>query len=78
MHRQALEGYKKVFGPEHPATYASASSLGSVLTHQGKYEEAEAVHRQALQGYTKVLCPEHPNPYQSQLLWLSTWMSGQT
>jgi tetratricopeptide (TPR) repeat protein len=61
MHRQDLAGSEKALGPEHPDTLTSISNLGSVLTDQGKYEEAEAMHRRALQGYEKVLGPEHPN-----------------
>ncbi|OCK87015.1 uncharacterized protein K441DRAFT_711743 [Cenococcum geophilum 1.58] len=61
MHRRALEGSKKVLGPEHPYTLTSVSKLGSVLSSQGKYEEAEAMHRRALEGYKKVLRPEHPH-----------------
>jgi hypothetical protein len=61
MHQQALQGYEKVLGPEHPDTLTSVSQLGSVLEQQGKYEEAEAMHRQDLAGSEKVLGPEHPD-----------------
>ena len=57
MHRRDLEGSEKVLGPEHPSTLTSISNLGSVLSSQGKYEEAEAMHRRALEGDEKVLGP---------------------
>ena len=43
-------------GSEHPSTLVSVSNLRSVLSSQGKYEEAEGMHRRAL-----VLGPGHPN-----------------
>ena len=46
MHRQTLELSRKVLGPEHPDTLKSMSELGSVLSSQGKYVEAEQMHRQ--------------------------------
>ncbi|KAF2185806.1 hypothetical protein K469DRAFT_707474 [Zopfia rhizophila CBS 207.26] len=61
MHRQALEGYKKVLGPEHSDTLTSINNLGSALERQNKYEEAEAMHQRALEGREKMLGPEHPH-----------------
>ena len=61
MHRQALEGLKKVLGEEHPNTLDSMNSLAIVLNNQGKYEKAEQMHRQALEGSMKVLDKEHPD-----------------
>ena len=40
MHRQALRGYEKVLGPEHPDTLTSVNNVGLVLERQGKYKEA--------------------------------------
>ncbi|KAM0368168.1 hypothetical protein ACHAPY_011552 [Fusarium culmorum] len=65
MFRQALLGYEKVLGSEHPDTLMSINNLGSVLQYQGKYEEAEAMDRQALLGYEKVLGSEHPDTLMS-------------
>ncbi|KAF2027559.1 HET-domain-containing protein [Setomelanomma holmii] len=39
----------------------SVSNLGTVLSRQGKYDEAEAMHRRALEGREKVLGREHPD-----------------
>ena len=35
MHRQALRGYEKVLGPEHPDTLTSVNNIGLVLERQG-------------------------------------------
>jgi hypothetical protein len=43
------------------ATLTSMNNLASVLTSQGKYEEAEAMHRKELAICEKVLGPEHPS-----------------
>uniref|UniRef100_A0A093V5K8 Kinesin light chain n=1 Tax=Talaromyces marneffei PM1 TaxID=1077442 RepID=A0A093V5K8_TALMA len=61
MNRQALAGFEKVLGVDHPDTLTSRSILGFGLYMQEKYEEAEAMHRQALAGYNKVLGVDHPN-----------------
>jgi tetratricopeptide (TPR) repeat protein len=45
--RTAVVGREEVLGVEHPDTLTSVSKLGSVLSRQGKYEEAEAMHRRA-------------------------------
>jgi len=50
-----------VLGLEHPDTLTSVSQLGTVLSRQGKYEEAEAMHRQDLKGSEKALGPQHPD-----------------
>lgn len=50
-----------MLGAEHPDTLTSVSQLGTALSRQGKYEEAEAMQRRALQGREKVLGAEHPD-----------------
>ena len=61
MNRRALDGYEKVLGKEHPSTLTSVSNLASVLTNQGKYEEAEAMNQRAPDGKEKVLGKKHPS-----------------
>ena len=46
---------------EHLYTLTSVSQLRSVLSRQGKYDEAEAMHRRALEGYEKALGLKHPD-----------------
>lgn len=50
-----------MFRLEHPDTLTSVSQLGSALSRQGKYDEAEAMHWRGLEGYEMVLGPEHPH-----------------
>ncbi|KAM5358060.1 hypothetical protein ACJZ2D_015635 [Fusarium nematophilum] len=69
--RMSVEARRKVLGPEHPDTLSSVSNLGSVLSSQGKYDEAEAIqgkydeaeamYRRGLEGSEKVLGPEYPD-----------------
>jgi tetratricopeptide (TPR) repeat protein len=56
--------FRKVYesaGTEHPSTLESMNNLALVLSHQGKYEQAEEMHRQALRLYETVLGKEHPD-----------------
>jgi Tfp pilus assembly protein PilF len=48
-------------GKEHPSTLTSMSNLGSVLSDQGKYEQAEEMHRKTLALCETVLGKEHPS-----------------
>jgi hypothetical protein len=48
MHRQTLGLNETIPGKDHPSTLASMNNLGSVLSEQGKYEQAEEMHRQGL------------------------------
>ena len=54
-----------MFGPEHPNTLMSMNELGSALSKQGKYVEAEQIHWQMLDIRRKVLGPEHPDTLMS-------------
>jgi len=67
-HRQALGLSETVLGKEHPSTLTSMSSLATVLSDQGKYEEAKEMHRRALGPKETVLGKEHP----SRSCWLIT------
>jgi tetratricopeptide (TPR) repeat protein len=50
-----------VLGKEHPSTLTSMNDLASVLSDQGKYEQAEEMHRQALGLRETMLGKEHPS-----------------
>ena len=50
-----------MLGDEHPHTLVSVGNLGTVLSRQGKYEEAETMHRRALKEREKALGREHPH-----------------
>jgi hypothetical protein len=57
---------EKVLGKEHPVTLTSMNNLGSALSNQGKYLEAEEIHRETLRLREKVLGNEHPNTLSSR------------
>lgn len=59
LEREKLESLLEEVGPDHPDTLACFSCLGSALSDQESYEEAEAIFRRALEGYEKI-GPEHP------------------
>lgn len=44
------EAREKVLGRDHPDMLTSVSHLGSVLSSQGKYKEAEAMLQRAKEG----------------------------
>jgi tetratricopeptide (TPR) repeat protein len=50
---------------QHPDTVLRIHNLGSVLSGQGKYEEAELMCRRAFEGYEEVLRIEHPRTLSS-------------
>ncbi len=52
---------EKMLGKEHPSTLTSMNNLASVLSRQGKYDEAEEMHRQAMALKETVLGKEHPD-----------------
>ena len=51
----------------------TAEVVGSVLSSQGKYDEAEAMHRRELEGSKKVFGPEHPDTLTSMANLASTY-----
>jgi tetratricopeptide (TPR) repeat protein len=61
MHRLALEGNKKVLGPEHRDTLASMGNLALELYYQGKSKAAEEMFQHTLESQEKVLGREHPD-----------------
>jgi nephrocystin-3 len=61
LYRQALEGYEKALGAEHPSTLSSVNNLGVLLRVKGDYKDAETLFRRALAGRKKALGGEHPD-----------------
>jgi tetratricopeptide (TPR) repeat protein len=56
---EALEIWKRAFGPDHPNALAAMANLGAVYEHQGRYPDAERIEREALEIQKRVLGPEH-------------------
>jgi hypothetical protein len=61
MLRQALGLCETALGNKRPSTLRSMNILATVLSDQGKYEQAEVMHRQALRLKETVLGKEHPD-----------------
>lgn len=59
MLKQALTGYGKVLGPEHPDTLRTVQRLGLVYDPGGNLDKAQATWDRALAGYQKISEPEH-------------------
>lgn len=59
MLKQALTGYGKVLGPEHPDTLRTVQRLGLVYDRGGNLDKAQATWDRALAGYQKISEPEH-------------------
>jgi tetratricopeptide (TPR) repeat protein len=65
MDRQALEGYKKALGPEHPDTLSSMANLAATYRNQGRWKEAEELFVQVMETSLRVLGEEHPDTLSS-------------
>ncbi|KAH8598606.1 hypothetical protein B0O99DRAFT_567078 [Bisporella sp. PMI_857] len=59
MYQRALQGYEKVWGPDHTSTLAMVNNLGNLYRNQDKLVEAEQMYQRALHGYEKVWGPAH-------------------
>lgn len=58
-YRDALEGYRRVLGDEHPKTLESIYNLGSILYAKGAYGEAEQFVREAMDGTRRIRGNDH-------------------
>jgi tetratricopeptide (TPR) repeat protein/predicted Ser/Thr protein kinase len=65
-HRVALEGFRRVRGPDHADTIASASNMGSILHTRGRLAEAEPYYREAASASERAFGPEHVETLISQ------------
>jgi serine/threonine protein kinase len=61
MHREVLEGRRRVLGADHPDTLASVNNMGAVLQAQGKLKDAEVLYKEALDEGRRVYGEEHPH-----------------
>jgi tetratricopeptide (TPR) repeat protein len=59
--REDFAVWETVLGKEHPDILASMNNLAGVLSHQGRYEQAEEIYRQVLRLWETVLGKEHPS-----------------
>jgi tetratricopeptide (TPR) repeat protein len=59
--RQALAGYRKALGEEHPDTATGYAYLANNLYGQGKYSQAQPLYEKALAIRRKALGKDHPD-----------------
>lgn len=60
LHERALEGYELALGSSHPLILGTAYNLGTLCTHLGRNEEADAMYFFALYGKFKALARKVP------------------
>ena len=61
VYLQALQGYEKTLGYEHPRTLKIYNNLGAVYAKSEKWVEAEKIYQQALQGNERIQGLNHPS-----------------
>ena len=54
MYERALDGKKKVLGPDHPSTLRTFNNLRLLTTNQDKHIKAEDLHKRTLDRDNKV------------------------
>ncbi|MBL1217373.1 MAG: serine/threonine protein kinase [Planctomycetes bacterium] len=59
--RQAMEGYRAVYGPDHPRVYECMVQVANYVGAQGRFEEAEGLLKEALSAQRRILRPDHTN-----------------
>ena len=55
-----LADRERKLGKDNPLTLATMNALGLIYTHQGRYQEAEALYTRALESSERALGNEHP------------------
>lgn len=61
LYREALEGWREVYGDEHPETLTAMNNLAFALSDLGQHEEAAALWRLSMEGRRRVLGDRHPD-----------------
>ena len=51
---------RRVLGPEHPDTLASANNLAAIFLQEGKHAQAKDLYTEIVDVKRRVLGPEHP------------------
>ena len=62
---EALEGYRKTFGDDHPRTLNAMNNVGIFLLEMGRLESSEQYLRDAAAGNRRVLGEDHPRTLMS-------------
>ena len=61
LYQDAGDGWRRLFGIEHPSTLRAYADLAICLDEDGRYPEAEKLHREMIEIKNRVLGPEHPH-----------------
>jgi tetratricopeptide (TPR) repeat protein len=75
-YQEAMDGYRRVLGDNHPDTLNAINSMGAVMENQGNLQEAGAYYQEALQRSRLVLGNDHPHTV-AALNNLGGWLVGQ-
>jgi|GEM_PF-1675060 len=59
LYREALSGFRRIYGDDNIAVYDTLNNLATPLTQRGEYTEAEACLKKALEGYKLLLGEDH-------------------
>jgi tetratricopeptide (TPR) repeat protein len=59
MLQRALEGYEKIWSPNHVSILATVNNLGNLYTKQGKMVKAKELYLRALEGYEETFGPNN-------------------
>ena len=65
MHRFALQGFTRIFGPEHPTTLYSTYKLAMTLSKKGDNKGAEELYLLVCDGRERILGLTHPDTISS-------------
>lgn len=60
LYRDALDGYRRVFGAEHPDTLRARMGLADRLADEARYDDAEKIYMTVRDIQARVLGPNHP------------------
>lgn len=61
LHRNALEGARRLLAPDHPLTAGLENGLANDLFDLGRIDEAGTLWSSALERFERILAPEHPD-----------------
>jgi tetratricopeptide (TPR) repeat protein len=65
--RELLERNRDTLGREHPSTWSSMASLGTILQRHGRVEEGMSIVRELLDLRLEFLGPAHPDTLDAQI-----------
>jgi tetratricopeptide (TPR) repeat protein len=58
---EALDGQRRIFGPDHPSVASTLVNLAEVAQQRGDLDEAYTLLHEALDGQRRIFGPDHPS-----------------